>query len=513
LVNMPSSLTVTGTTLNFDQTENPTGSPVDLSTYNGAFSSSATIVIRKMILATGETYNEAKNTTAIAYQAQIGRYQHTGTLTTSGDVYYVGGADTIGATPVGDGESPGGSGLRGDDALVEHDGDFTSASGTMPTSRAYHTATLLPDGTILVAGGESAPGMPLASADIYSPTAGTFTQTTSPMSVSRSNHTATLLTNGRVLITGGFQNQSSTDPTNGAEIYYPNTHVFEPTSSMVSPRANHTAILLPDGSVIVMGGNTTAGNYLNTVEQYLPLTATWTTLAAMPNALADHTATLLQDGRILVIGGQTSSGASSAVYAYTPGTNSWATLASMPIALYGHTATLMFDGRVLVAGGDTGGAFSKNSYIYDPGSNTWTASGALTQAREQHTATLLPNGTVMISGGLGTPAPTWVEVYHVDGSTWAPIGVFPAARTAHTMTLALDGKVYAIGGFAGVTFYNSVLSRDFSGSPDAATTGAPPSLRQSTIMAITAYPFEPTATSNFNVTGIGFEGGTEASGG
>ncbi len=493
---LPNNLPVNTITTQFTPSKAPYTSPVDMSQYNGTFTSSATIIIREMLLASVETYSQASAVVSITSQAQIGRAQQTATLTTSGDVYYVGGLGAGGA-------------LGFDDALVLQSSNFNTISATMNTPVAYHTATMLPDNTILVAGGESAPNTPLATAQIYSPALGTFTPTTSPMSLSRSNHTATLLTNGRVLIAGGFTNQTSTQPTNVAEIYYPNTRIFSVTAPMAYPRAAHTATLMPDGSVIVLGGQTTAGNYLSAAEVYSSTSAVWTTLTPIPTGLSEHTATLLKDGRILVIGGQTSSGPSGQTYAYTPVTNSWATLAPMPSSLYDHSATMMFDGRVLVAGGNDGTGSQKKAYLYDPGGNSWSLAGKLTQGRSAHTATLLPNNTVMVTGGFGNPTPNEVEIYHLDGSTWAPVGQIQ--RVAHTITLTTSGKLLGIGGFSGSTFFNSAVSGDFSLAPDADTTGAPPSLRQSSITAITAYPFAP--GSNFNVTGTEFEGGTEASGG
>ena len=89
----------------------------------------------------------------------------------------------------------------------------------MTGGRADHTATLLPNGKVLIAGGynndNGLNGTFLASAELYDPTAGTFTVTGS-MSVARCNHTATLLPNGMELIAGGF---SSTEELASAELY------------------------------------------------------------------------------------------------------------------------------------------------------------------------------------------------------------------------------------------------------------------------------------------------------
>src|SRR5208282_2215366 len=87
-------------------------------------------------------------------------------------------------------------------------GTFTP-TGSLNTGRYYHTATLLNNGTVLVAGGCCGPGDdPCASAELYDPTAGTFTPSAS-LHTAREWHTATLLTNNKVLMTGGYENPST----------------------------------------------------------------------------------------------------------------------------------------------------------------------------------------------------------------------------------------------------------------------------------------------------------------
>jgi len=103
-----------------------------------------------------------------------------------------------------------------------------SSTGHMSSSRALHTATLLPGGKVLMAGGLnisavesgcvlSRNSVSLASAELFDPTQGTFALTTS-MTTPRSRHTTTLLPNGGVLVIGGLD--ANNNPLASAELYH-----------------------------------------------------------------------------------------------------------------------------------------------------------------------------------------------------------------------------------------------------------------------------------------------------
>jgi Kelch motif len=159
--------------------------------------------------------------------------------------------------------------------------------------------------------------------------------------------------------------------------------------------------LLPDGRVLVAGGNTTGGrSALNSAEIYDPSTGTWTPAPSLAVARFRHSATLLLDGRVLVVAGLNSSlQVLRSAELYDPATNTWTSTADLRNGRATFTATLLATGKVLVAGGEGGPV--KSSELFNPVSATWTFSGSLVTARSGHTANLLPDGEILIAGGYG----------------------------------------------------------------------------------------------------------------
>ncbi len=118
-------------------------------------------------------------------------------------------------------------------------------TGSMSAEHAFHTATLLPDGKVLVTGNGQ-------YAELYDPATGTWSPAAA-MGMSREYHTATLLPDGRVLVAGGCIDYC-TWALSSAELYDPATGIWSPTGSMGAWRASHTLTLLPDGRVLAAGG-------------------------------------------------------------------------------------------------------------------------------------------------------------------------------------------------------------------------------------------------------------------
>jgi hypothetical protein len=307
--------------------------------------------------------------------------------------------------------------------VFDPDSATWTATGSMATPRSGHTATLLPDGRVLVAGGgrQADQYTRLASAELYDPRTGSWSAT-GKMAAPRSGATATLLPDGRVLVTGGKKTFGGSERgTASAEIYDPGTGTWIPTASMLTEHFGHSATLLRDGTVLVAGGACCGATPepVATVELYDPGSGTWTATHSMGQPRVGLTATLLLDGNVLVTGGyDPGRGQLASAELYDPSPGTWTSTATMGTTGMGFSATLLLDGRVLAAGGydfhaDVSGygAPLATAELYDPGSGTWTATVAMLRPSADVGATLLQDGRVLVFVVGGDRNGTSVELY------------------------------------------------------------------------------------------------------
>src|SRR2546425_11139962 len=297
-------------------------------------------------------------------------------------------------------------------------------------ARAEHTATLLPNGTVLIAGGKDVAGQPLTSAEIYNPVTGVYTAVSSPLPTPVWGHTAPGLNDGTVLLAGGTGDGGL--PVNAAVLYDPATDTFAALDPLSTPSPRHTATLLRDGKVLIAGG-TDGSNALASLEVYDPPTRTF---SLAPSALLtprqDHAATLLNDGRLLVLGGSNSLGALNSAELYDPGGSTVSPAGPLTVPRPLASAALLLDGTVLVAGGKSAKDLDLNpAEVYAPAMNTFTLLPALmSTARSAHTGVrLLHNGKVLLVGGTsaGQLVPA-TEVYDPVTSVFRQVGSPTTAR-------------------------------------------------------------------------------------
>ena len=162
-------------------------------------------------------------------------------------------------------------------------GSFTLV-GSMTQFRRDHTATLLLNGTVLVAGG--APILPATTSEIFDPFTATWTNSGS-LDTGRQFHTATLLQDGRVVVTGG---QTASQLLASTEVYDPPSGRWTGVGDLNQPRELHTATLLPSGLVLVAGGFAN----ISSAELFDPTTRQWTLTGSMAGQVLAPLAPLFQ---------------------------------------------------------------------------------------------------------------------------------------------------------------------------------------------------------------------------
>jgi len=452
-------------------------------------------------VSSAELYDPAGGTWSTTGSLGVARYNHTATLLLAGSLLVAGGAAT------------GGAYLASAQVFDSASGAWSAIHRSFAGACTRHTATLLLTGKVLIAGGYDNqihdPGSrTLASAALYDPATNAWT-VTGNLETARYHHTATLLANGKVLVVG------SETPANAnlAELYDPATGSWTATGSLATPRYGHTAIRLPSGKVLVTGGINSATGPQTAAELFDPATGTWSATGSLDKGRSDHTATLLPSGKVLVAGGRGSIGAPLAANTeiYDPATGLWSiTPGTLITRRYSHTATLLPSGKVLAAGGQVSyNEFPPNAELFDPATGQWSATGSFVNSRKENPAVLLPNGKVLVAGGDNSFFGS-VELYDPATGIWSVTGGFVTGEwennvlgTAHreaTVTLLPNGKVLTAGGFGP---YNALATSELYDTG----LGFPGTLRPQIESAV----FD--SAGRLLLTGTGFRGVSSNSGG
>jgi hypothetical protein len=311
-----------------------------------------------------------------------------------------------------------------------------TAVGSMGTPRLWATATLLPNGKVLVAGGYN--GLePMASAEIFDPAMKTFTPT-GAMAKARFRHVAVALSDGKVLIAGGGNKT--------CEIYDPATGAFQPSATLAADRLDLSGTLLKDGRVLLAFGVSGKSNKPVAGGEYFdPATGALSpALVGVRWAFAWHSAVALPEGGAVLVGGYDGDfplrlNADGTVTDYSK-------LIRLPATRYGQ-AFLKGDGRLLIPGG---GHFHRPTSVVtavDLAASTSTEASALSPARTGYQWASAGAGSVLLAGGSdGVAALDSAVLLDLATGQTRPTAKLLGVRNRGVAVKLADGRLLVLGG-------------------------------------------------------------------
>ena len=328
-----------------------------------------------------------------------------------------------------------------------------------------------------------------------------------PMKSSRAAHTATLLSDGSVLIVGGFSSEE--DRPAGVELFDPQREEFQSLKDAITPRHSHTASSLPNGSVLIAGGYGAQVGVLDAAEILEPSTRRFVSAGQMTARRAEHTAITLADGRIAFIGGRSVDWSTLAtIEIYDPATRSFTEAGRLTVPRAGHVSVLLRDGRIFIAGGHAGRGSTLTVYgtaeIFDPRSGRSVGTSDIGSLRHKLDAVVLADGKVLINGGSSEDGARGsydsAEIFDPSRSSFSSAAKMTRSRYKHrgSSLLLPNGKVLVAGGARQAELYDpktDTFTLLESASPLHGSFSTAVSLRDGRVLIAGGY-FRPDSPTN-----------------
>jgi len=334
-------------------------------------------------------------------------------------------------------------------------GQLRSARGRLNQGRQGHRGTLLLDGRVLITGGFFLGGAATDRAEVFSEDSEEFSLLSAHQVHARAAHSATRLKDGRVLLAGGwFQSgPAQNDITASAELFDPTTNTFSAVGDLGKARADHAALLLPDGRVLITGGSRLVGGFLEDLddaEVFDPSSETFSALAgSLVHTRSTHGMVDAGNGTFVLSGGSDMDLRSGRFDLSNETFQAIGSLSGDQIRFGAALATFQ-SGGVAVAGGDERGTVM---YISPSGLVQNTGSG-LNRPRAYATATRIKPDQVLVAGGIDFSQGAFLDGtcdVIIEGglggsNTFATNVRFPIGMAHHTATVLASGDILYCGG-------------------------------------------------------------------
>lgn len=317
--------------------------------------------------------------------------------------------------------------------------------------RAYARAVPLATGEILVVGGldPDDPQITSYKSELVDPATGRVTLLAQPL-LGRVNQSVTEGWGDRIAVIGGTEWRGTYwAPVDRVEVFIPASRAWLIGKPLGDPRSDHGATALPDGRILVTGGNQ-GTRLLRSTEIYDPSRDSWTPAAPMPRARTQFSIATLPDGRVIVAGGFREDGRITiSTLLYDPVRDAWSDGPAMLDARLNHAMVALANGDLLFVGGESYG--SGTAERYDFRKNKFTDAGRIASPRVVPQAALLRDGRVLLTGGLAFPARGGFrplvesEIWDPRSSKWGAAGEAPSAR-AYGILVPTERGLFRVSG-------------------------------------------------------------------
>jgi hypothetical protein len=332
-------------------------------------------------------------------------------------------------------------------------------SGAGPAVVNFSATLLLADGRVLVAGGYDYVS-PTQTVPVYRKQAWLYQPDTNSwvsageMKEARAYHSASLLPDGRVLIAGGYDGSKTHATTELFDPKQPAASAWSAGPALPGERMSHAAVTLTDGQILLAGGDGSWPDILSSFVIYKPSTNSFQSPAfGLSKGRATIAATLLLNGKVLLAGGDDGSSAfSNIMETFDPGTGAVtllkATMSDKKSAAFAFTLP---SGKVLITAGYAF-AYPPRDDLYDPVADSVLAVNHPNGSARGSAAARLADGRVIVAGGFETAQEKKVRVFTEKGMSWETLPDLLHARAYLALVTLKDGSVLAVGGRTGSTY-------------------------------------------------------------
>ncbi len=337
----------------------------------------------------------------------------------------------------------------------------------------------------------------------------------------RRSHSIVVMPDGSIVLMGGragestFRNDVWRSMNNGV------TWVRVNATPGWSARYSHSSVVMPDGSIILMGGMT--GVLMNDVWRSTDNGTTWTeiTPSAEWSARAHHSTVVLPDGSIVLMGGTESDAYMNDVWRSTDNGTTWTEMTRSagwsPRAA--HSSVVLQDGSIVLMGGLDASGNRNDVWRSTDNGTTWTrmTPGARWSARQALSSVAMPDGSIVLMGGSLSVSSFENDVWRSmdNGATWTEIpNAGWSARCYHTSVAMPDGSIVLVGGGSNISDKNDVwrFTTPGSSAQNPVHTYTIPGTYQVSLQAYNASSYDSTRKAGYITVYLTDDGGSDSGG-